>query len=83
MYRLRGTIMIVSVLAFALSQTEVPVKARERSEIATEDKWKLEDRHSEKEDKKRFDNVPDKCDGSAKINLGQLVYSKGCFVNDV
>ena len=43
MNRFRGIIMIVPVIAFVFSQTETPVRALERSDIATEYKWKLED----------------------------------------
>ena len=43
MNRVPGIIMIVPVAALALSQIDVPVKARDRSEIGTEFKWKLED----------------------------------------
>ncbi|MFC1635427.1 oligoendopeptidase F [Planctomycetota bacterium] len=43
MNRVPGIIFIVPVAALAFSQIEVPVKARERSEIAAEFKWKLED----------------------------------------
>ncbi|MBN2317274.1 MAG: oligoendopeptidase F, partial [Sedimentisphaerales bacterium] len=43
MNRLRGMSMIVPAIALVFSQTQVPVKARERSDIATEHKWKLGD----------------------------------------
>jgi len=43
MNKVSKIIIIVPVAAFAFSQTELPAKARERSEIAAEHKWKLED----------------------------------------
>lgn len=49
MNRFRGIFMIVPAIALVFSQTELSVKARERSEIATEHKWKLEDLYSSDE----------------------------------
>ncbi len=49
MNRLRGIIMIVPAIALVFSQTELSVKARERSDVATEHKWKLEDLYSSDE----------------------------------
>jgi oligoendopeptidase F len=41
--------MIVPAIALVFSQTELSVKARERSDVATEHKWKLEDLYSSDE----------------------------------
>ena len=43
MNKVSKIIIIVPVAALAFSQTEAPVRARERSDIAAEHKWKLED----------------------------------------
>lgn len=43
MNKVSKIIIIVPVAALAFSQTEVPARARDRSEIAAEHKWELED----------------------------------------
>jgi oligoendopeptidase F len=43
MNRITGIIIMTQISLFAFSQTEALSQSRERSEIAAEDKWKLED----------------------------------------
>jgi len=45
--------------------------------------WNLHDCHSDEEDEKRLNNVPQEGNTRTNVNFRQLIYAKGGLVNNV